>query len=62
MKSDTELPHLVPGGAPVLAPVTGLGVLQQQHVGHAVYPGVVRHWLQQVTVDMEPAAMMRESI
>ena len=56
MKRDTELPHLVPGRAPVLAPVQRLGVLDQQHVGHRVDPRVVRHRLQQVAVDMEPAA------
>ena len=55
MQRHTELSHLVPGGAPVLAPVTGLGALHQQHVGQGVYPGAVGDRLEEVAVDVEPA-------
>ena len=41
VQSHADLPHLVPGGAPVLTPVTGLGLLHQQHVCEGVEPAAV---------------------
>ena len=54
VEGDAELAHLVPGGAPVLAPVLRPRVLHQQHVGHGVKPRPVAHRLQQVAVDVKP--------
>ena len=54
VEGDAELAHLVPGGAPVLAPVLRPRVLHQQHVGHRVKPRPVAHRLQQVAVDVKP--------
>ena len=54
VQSHADLPHLVPGGAPVLAPVLRPRVLHHQHVCHGVQPRPVAHRLKEVAVDVEP--------
>ena len=55
VESNTEFSHLVPGGASVLSSIRCLGVLDEEHVGEGVDPGVVGDGLQEVAVDVEPA-------